>query len=547
MNMLPKVYISRFKKFSDLEIDLNKDSFIVGPNNSGKTTILQAVAFAAEIAEIWFGRFQKANFDYQHANASEIDVLSSFSMGLELSHELWHKQDTQNPIIIKIVTDKFDVGFSLQYIDVKTSEIRPLSETQTADLEAYVRAPFKAIYIPSLSGLDTKEPKYDDATIRVRLGRGQGGTILRSLLSAISRDETKWESLQESLQILFDNAELSKPSGADPIQVQYRHSPKKPWYGLINASSGFLQTVLVQSALLYSDAQLFLIDEPDAHLHVLLKESMYRMIMDHCVKNDCRALIATHSSRLIDAAAKTGEQNLSLVTSEGLRPVKQGDAKELLNIPFIEIVLAETTQRILYIEGSSDLHILRAWATALNHPTRPYLENPFHIETAERKGKGFPTKHYRALKAQVPTLQALDIRDPNGNENKSGEGLNPEKLRQKRTKDIQLVYWFRREIESYLLHPETLKRFLTNQMGNEAAQRFVEDQFSRAMIQEPFENSNFYEQGKRTVKNFLAKAGVNLKESEYSKIACCMHPDEIHPDVKAMLDIVEIWLMDETP
>jgi len=294
---------------------------------------------------------------------------------------------------------------------------------------------------------------------------------------------------------------------------------------------------------LHSDATLLLIDEPDAHLHALLKESMYRILREHCDKNGCQALIATHSSLLIDAADKEEGQNLFLVSAEGLRSVKRSQARDLLKIPFNEIVLAETTRRILYVEGRSDLDILRAWAKVLDHPAGRYLNTPFCVETAERPKRNNSKRHYRALKVHVQTLQALEIQDRNG---KSFEGWDGDWAegclpRKEEAAGMQLVYWPRREIESYLLHPKTLQRFIAHQIGEEEAQKHINDLLPPALIKDPAIDLS---QDKDTIADVLTKAGVDLKESEYDKIASEMLADEIHPDVVAMLDTIAAQLMD---
>src|SRR5712692_6510265 len=42
--MLTRIRIRNFKRFDDVDIDLDKAVVLIGPNNSGKTTALQALA-----------------------------------------------------------------------------------------------------------------------------------------------------------------------------------------------------------------------------------------------------------------------------------------------------------------------------------------------------------------------------------------------------------------------------------------------------------------------------------------------------------------------
>ena len=42
--MLTKIIIKNFKRFDDVEIELGNPVILIGPNNSGKTSVLQALA-----------------------------------------------------------------------------------------------------------------------------------------------------------------------------------------------------------------------------------------------------------------------------------------------------------------------------------------------------------------------------------------------------------------------------------------------------------------------------------------------------------------------
>lgn len=51
--MINKVVVKNFKKFEHIEFELPDHLVIAGSNNSGKTTLLQAIAAWSEIAFQW--------------------------------------------------------------------------------------------------------------------------------------------------------------------------------------------------------------------------------------------------------------------------------------------------------------------------------------------------------------------------------------------------------------------------------------------------------------------------------------------------------------
>lgn len=539
--MIRSVRINNFKRFDRIEFELQERAVIAGPNNSGKTTLLQAIATWAELGEIWLEngadlvRDEHGEFHRVHIDTTEFKTvaLSNFD-------ELWHNQATGVPISIEVTTDRWKVGFDLHYVEPSVAAVGPLATASENDLEAYAEEPPKALYIPSLSGLDVNEPEYGETVLEARLAHGKGGTVVRNLVQAVSRNKERWAHLQSTVQDFF-GYELSMPSGADPIMARYRHSPEERWYDLINGASGFLQTLLLQSALLHSTASIFLVDEPDAHLHALLKEKIYRLVREYCEVRGLQAVMATHSGRLIDEAAREAGKKLFLVTARGLNPVRREEAKKLLRIPSEHIVHAETFQYVLFLEGKSDLDLLREWATVLGHSAVRLLDGGFWLPTAQDGGKTYGRNHFRTLKAQVPDLVGLEIQDRNAR----GYRVNTGKY--KAPAGLKVAVWNRYEIENYLIQPTAISRFVLEALGEDAglkAEEHMRRNLPGGLFDDPFQKTPLDQvKGKVTVAQILEAAGLKVGESEYHRIARKMKKDEVHPDVIAMLDLIEQQLI----
>ncbi|MCY4226691.1 MAG: AAA family ATPase [Gammaproteobacteria bacterium] len=545
--MIHKVSISHFKKFDLLEFTLPDCGVICGPNNSGKTTLLQSLSTWSELGELWLRHTtdltRKKNGEFHSA---EVDIVDSGTLPPSISDELWHNKDTRKPISISVSAKDWSIGFSLHYQDASIVRIQPLAELSENHLKTYAESPLKALYIPSLSWLDIREPEYTQSVIEKRLAHSKGGIVLRNIIKVVSSDSEKWEKLQFTVKSFF-GFELSKPSGDDPIMVRYKHLEIDHWYDLVNGAAGFLQILLLQSALLHSDAKLFLIDEPDAHLHALLKERIYALIKEHCRESSCQALIATHSGRLIDMAARENGNKLFVISKGSLNPITKAEADTLLKIPAEQIVFAQTSYSVLYLEGKSDLDILLEWAKTLDHPALKYLNGGFWVPVAEKRDrKNFAKKHFKSLKVLVPNLNALEVRDPNSSQGlprsrQSGELIIQEGKRMPR--GMKLAYWSRYEIENYLLHRQSLLRFVSKSFGAEKEERariYMEKNWPSTLLESPFE-PNVLDQakGKAEVQNMLSESGINFSESDFHQIAGIMKPGEIHPNVASMLDLIE--------
>ena len=526
--MINKVVIKNFKKFEQLEFELPDHLVIAGPNNFGKTTLLQAIAAWSEIAFHWSNNkpdlAREEDGNYPSIN---LNLLNFHSVPLADFDHLWPSKNVQYPTSLWLHTNQWTIGFEILYKEQELAAIRPAKKVKEDDLEQYIREPLISIYAPPLSGLDIKEKFFNPEVIPAQLARAQAGSVLRNLLLAISQETQKWQALQEVVRSFFDY-ELGSPSGAAEILARYRHSAESPFYDLSSAASGFLQVLLVYAAILYKEASIVLIDEPDAHLHILLQDKMYRKLCEYTRQNRSQLIIATHSERLINAA---DQDNLRLLANE-LKKVNNKKLKDTLYLENTEIMLAETEPGILYIEGPTDIPILREWARILEHHLLPFLEKPFSWETSE--GKWSAVKNFSAMRLIVPDFCGVELSDGDGKDH-SNMPTPPEGMKR--------LYWDRYEIESYLIHPKAISRFVESEGGRQAAgkaEAYMKRQLPPALYDNPFELSNYLQdtKAKKVLANIFNEAGLAIKETEYYLIAAQMTKEEIHPEVVEKLDAI---------
>ncbi len=539
--MIRRVVINNFKKFEHLEFDLPPHLVIAGPNNSGKTTLLQAIAAWSEIASQWsennpdLAREEDGNYPQTNLN-----LLRFYSVPLADFDHLWKDKNVQESASVWLHTNQWKIGFEFVYKETELAAIRPAKDVSENDLERYINDPLIPTYISPLSGVEIKESPFDPVVIPARLARAQAGSVLRNLLLTVSQDAQKWHKLQEVVKSFF-GYELLHPSPSPDIYAPYRHSEQGQTYDLSSAASGFLQVLLVYSALLARESSVLLIDEPDAHLHILLQDKIYRDLRDYAHQNGTQLIIATHSERLINAVAP---QRLC-VLMDG-RPKIAADKPErvalitsLTALDNVDIALALTAPGILYVEGYSDIAILRVWAEKLAHPLFPFLDKPFWKPTVYQTHPDVDgikaERHFEALKLVRADIRGLELRDSDGRNVPAG----PRILKT----GLVRMHWIRYEIESYLIHPISIVRFVQNTSGKpEAAkkvQAYLNDNLVPAVIKDPFLDHDSLKsvKGKNILSATLQKAEVEAID-DYSQIAEQMTKEEIHPEVREKLDAI---------
>lgn len=198
---------------------------------------------------------------------------------------------------------------------------------------------------------------------------------------------------------------------------------------------------------------------------------------------------------------------------------------------------------ILYVEGRMDLDILRAWARALNHRAQDLLQRAFWRPTVWEPRSGAEgvkaQDHYEVLKMVRDDLPGLVLIDGDANPNIKSTSITG--------KGIQRLRWNRYEIESYLLHPESLKRFVALQVGEEAAaphlqdlQRHFEENYPPPFLKNLLEDIPYLRNTKARTELLppaLEAAGLpGFPYTRYHEIASVMNPDEIHPEVTDKLN-----------
>ncbi len=535
--MIKKVELKNFKRFSRLKFNLNDHLVIAGQNNSGKTTLLQAIAAWSQVAFLWrehnpdLARDSEDN--YPSAN---INRLKFYSVPLANFGHLWKNMEVHEPASIWLHTNEWKIGFEIFHENQESVAVRPAKQVREDDLDKYIAKPLMTVYIPPLSGVDVEEPFFDPIVIPARLARAQAGSVLRNLLLKVSQDQKKWLKLKEIIRSFF-GYELGTPSGGAEIYAPYSHSQQDILYNLSSAASGFLQVLMVYAVLLAHEASVILIDEPDAHLHIILQDKMYSQLREYAHQNGSQLIISTHSESLIRIVdphylCVLRDNDFKMIADKMERSTLIDSLKYLDNVD-ICLVEQQTNPGILYVEGHTDIAILREWAKKWGHRLYTFLEKPFWKETVydiRDQGAGIKAeKHFEALKLVRDDILGIELHD---SDNKTRK---PKTLKN----GLKRIFWKRYEIESYLIHPNSIARFVESVGGKRAARKtltYLKNNLPPAVFNDPKQEHDYLKQTK--AKSFLSKAlsAAGISENNYSLIAAQMNKDEIHSEVIEKLD-----------
>ena len=542
--MIRLVRIRGFKRFREVEFRLPGHVVLAGPNDTGKTTLLQAIASWALALRRW----RELN-DFNRRNGYRkvpITRQAFVAVPLRSFDLLWTDRRYHGQIEIEL---HHDAGWAItmEFIADSTEQIyvRP-GQASPGDLR---EIDLQAVFVPPMTGIGTDEPLLYWPKIEQLLGLGRPGEVLRNLLAESNRDQAAWEALQTTIGKLFGYRLLPPDTSAAHIVAEYETAEQGAPLDIASAGSGFQQVLMLLAFLNTRRNAVMLLDEPDAHLHMILQDAIYHELRSTAARHGSQLIVATHSEVVINTVeprelvVTLSQPRLVADNQERSRPISS-----LRVLSNADVTQALVVRGILYVEDYTDINILRAWAETLQHRasgllTTELMWKPTAFQVQQgRPGRGITAReHFAALQLVRDDLPGLELVDGDAHE---GVGDTP-----LTGNGLQRVRWRRYEIESYLIHPEALARFVTAQVGAGIARQHIDGmltwwrrEWPPAVVEDPLGDHPFLNGTKaRTdlLPPLLEAAEIfMLPYTRYHEIAALMLPEEIHPEVSEKLDAI---------
>lgn len=592
MPMIRKVTLKNFKRFPDVTFDVPGHLVLAGPNNTGKTTLLQAVAAWAVGLQEWkkLGLPNKVNVGYAWADLERLAFSAAALRSFDL---LWRNRQTREAMEIGLQFDGQSTPITLEFRFQASGlvNVRPKAHVDSALLGR--ASALETVFIPAIGGLVREESMLADRiAIQARLAQARAGEVLRNLVVLVHAQQVEWRRLNDTLLRMF-GVELLPPKRAAEITCEYRQvsdlnatlgralkrvelAPNVGGMGdsfqeanalidalgehtaafdLASAGSGMLQVLLVLSLLLTHPGATLLIDEPDAHLHLILQKAIYGELRAVAAERGSQLIIATHSEQVIESVDPRelclmyGTPRLVADTEE-----RAGLVRSLGVLTHGDLLHANGARGVFYAEDFTDFDILEAFARALGDDealrllTVQLVKKRSKAAAPEGLGEIEPARHWALLKLVNQELPALELIDGDS-KNKSDDVVTGT------AEKMQRLRWQYYEAESYLLSPEPWRRFLQAKLGEGAASdaatqaafaevdKLLEPTFREHPLQPTGPQRRVLQTepvSKTLIPAMLQAAGLNqFAKTRYFEIAQHFKPDEVHPEVRSKLALLK--------
>lgn len=465
--MLTNIKIENFKKLESISFPLSSSVVIIGPNNSGKSTIFQALClWEIGVRNFIAAKDSKKLNKNNRVTLNRKDLLNS---PIEDARFLWTGKKTATGlkgnmnVILAIELEGEDKGkkwlcrTEFYYYNAEsfscgiTKGLSDITNLFNKD---------KAIhfgFLQAMSGISTTEDKLTRGAIERRLGEGKTAEVLRNICYEIlypeiprTKDyvpEESWNKLRKIIKTMF-GVDLCKPEYVKSLgALKFEFVENKITYDISSGGRGFLQTLLLFAYMFANPNTVLLLDEPDAHLEVIRQREAFQKINETAQETQSQIIIASHSEIVLGEAADISDV-IALIENQAIRlnvSTKSQSInyirKALTEIGWEKYYLAKIKGHILYLEGSTDLQMLLYFANKLSHKVEPLLRVA-NVQYTSDNVPGTAINNFVSLQEIFNELKGLALFDniPNLQENPK----------------LKIICWEKRELENYFATPSLL-------------------------------------------------------------------------------------------
>ncbi len=472
---IKKLKISHFKSFEEFAIEFDNINVLVGINNSGKSTILQAV-----LACFYFLRELIRERDFLDKQVSRAAVDVSF-LNLPDVKDAWYNKRQRGPqrgILPVIFNVSFTNGLEFEihlrqfYGQPHIEIMNCTKKTPKNEIDEILKS--SPILVPGFVGVLVNEELKTSQGINRIISSGRHTEVLRNVLLQLKNTDQRRFKLLSALIEKYFAVTISRVGFNDTTDeyVSSLYADKNVELDISLAGSGFLQVLQLLTFILIKKSNIVLLDEPDAHLHPSLQATLIQMLTDLSKKENIQFIISTHSKEII---SQTDPKNIIQISNDSKIGKRLESYPEMINlmsvlgtIDNIDLALLMKTKRCLFIEGD-DQRILKNLATTLG---KDIFQGNNQVIPISRSG-GDNYRYYDDLTVFRnfigSDLKAYSILD----RDVKNDDLISDILSKSAAKDVKTHIWNKCEIENYLLVPELMERVINKKLETKGDTRRI--------------------------------------------------------------------------
>lgn len=471
--LIEEINLVSFKGFNNFTLKCSPFTALVGLNNSGKTSILQAIQLVCDLFTFAFGGHSNRDIerpDFSNPQWSSDPSNSINRLSFNVPEVLWLNKNTSVPceILLKL-SGKVEVRLKVlaprKYnLDLLVDGASIKNSIEEPQYQKIIENFFElhAKYTPPVAGLSPVEDKLNYPQLMQKLDRGLISECWRSYLWWLWNDGNK-EDFDQVVEIVgryLPNTVVREPKLAHehPEEVLIEFEQNGIIFDMSTSGGGF-RTVLGLAVILYfSKSKCLLLDEPDAHLHSSLQRQVARMLLDHTLENNVQIFVTSH---LPDFIAEVPIEYLTWIDrTKNEANICDNFGSFLVDLGAMtkaDAVRAAGANKILFVEAGLDRNVIAQFASAYSeeNPDKKNLFEDTTLIVAELpNGKG-DREHLEAFQRLIRESFKLDVKIACIVDNDYDFLVNDDVEHSGGSTPLLLTLQ-RKEIENYLLEPDII-------------------------------------------------------------------------------------------
>lgn len=305
---IKEIEISNFKRINSVKVAIGTVNYLVGGNNSGKSSILQAIHMAVSCAKLSLERKEQVlpESELRYSPTSEFTLLGHYapyenkSTGSRGRVEFFGEANDGTQASYRIEIYK---GRNYGSVGVDRNGTYSGFGQEIADPKSLF-----TIYVPGLSGVPHREEYKNYAAVFLKAAGGDANLVFRNIIR-ILHERGKLDDVRDLLESLIGPCRIIVDHDAEnDLYVNVKISTNGDIAVPIDlVGTGILQVLQIVSYVALFEPKILLIDEPDSHLHpsrqVLLSHSFSRI----SERYGATILVSTHSRHMVAASPDTAK------------------------------------------------------------------------------------------------------------------------------------------------------------------------------------------------------------------------------------------------
>ncbi len=351
--------IRRFKRLERFDLsNIRPVSILIGANNSGKSSVLQALHFAVAVAQTskvidsvnWRADKYELSFSPSQLLYSPVgDVMTLGSGGLLV-------EDTTKRIEV-MLTDSAGRSCAISVRRGRNKNVQvALEGRELGEILQDLNSPY-TVYAPGLAGIARHEQLMSLGLVKRIAARGDANLALRNILLHLKKQKDAWNGFMRDLRNIFPHIDIRiafNESVDEHIDASFSLGDEFPWLPIDAAGTAILQSVQLLSYVALFNPKILILDEPDSHLHPDNQRKLTELVEGIAVSRGIQIFVSTHSRHVIDATTSTTSEVVWL--NDGVKVETQNSevSRRLLDLGALDSLDYFANGATKYIFASED-------------------------------------------------------------------------------------------------------------------------------------------------------------------------------------------------